>query len=100
PFGRPYDCPSAALSGESGLTVLQPDQRVLTRLRGKSVVLRLEPGEFCLQIPDALLKTAQFGDHTRIRTADVAKDSLRHGKVTSTLSDQTICALQAAGGCA
>ena len=61
------------LSGESRLAILQPDQSLITSLRFERVVLGLEPGEFCLKVADALLETAHFRDHTRVRTADVAE---------------------------
>lgn len=64
-------CPQR--SGESWFTVLKPDQSIIPSLRGQRVVLCLKPGEFCLQVTDALLETAHFRDHTRVRTADVAE---------------------------
>jgi len=60
------------LSGEGRLAILQMDQVLVTSLR-KRVVLGLEPGEFCLEVTDTLLKAAHFRDHTRVRTADVAE---------------------------
>jgi hypothetical protein len=60
------------LSGEGRLAILQMDQVLVTSLR-KRVVLGLEPGEFCLEIADTLLKAAHFRDHARVRTADVAE---------------------------
>lgn len=60
-------------SGENRLAILQPGQGFVTSLRRERVVLRLEPGKFCLQITDALLETAHFRDHPRVRTADVAE---------------------------
>jgi hypothetical protein len=62
----------SSFSGESRFTILKPDQGVVTSLRRKRIVLCLEPGKFCLQVPDALLEAAHFGDHSRVRTADVA----------------------------
>lgn len=73
--GRPYNpcfpIPRRS-SGENRLAILQPGQGFVTSLRSERVVLRPEPGEFCLQIADALLETAHFRDHPRVRTADVA----------------------------
>lgn len=72
--GRPYiPLLLGRASGESRLTILQPGQGLITSLRRERVILRLEPGKFCLQITDALLETAHFRDHSRVRTADVAE---------------------------
>jgi hypothetical protein len=52
---------------------LQTCERLIARLRGESVILGLEPCELSLQIPDSLLETAHFRDHSRVKTADVAE---------------------------
>ena len=57
--------------------------------RSKRVVFFLEPSKLGFQVTHALLKAAHFGDHARIWTADVAENSLRHGRRSSTLSDQS-----------
>jgi hypothetical protein len=41
--------------------------------RSKDIVLVLEPSKLGLQVANALLETAHFGDHTRVGTADVAE---------------------------
>lgn len=63
----------SGLSGEGRLAILQTGERLVARLSRKGVVLRLEPYELCLQVPDSLLETAHFRDHPRVRTADVAE---------------------------
>lgn len=63
--------PSRSLS-ENRLTILQAGERLITGVGREFVVLGLEPGKLCLKITDALLETAHFRDHTRVRTADVA----------------------------
>src|SRR6266567_1865106 len=51
------------------------NEQVVVHLRSERVIL--------------LLEAAHLGDHTRIWTAYVAEYSLRHGKRSSTLSDQS-----------
>ncbi len=58
-------------------------------LRGKRVVLFLEPQKLGFQITYTLLETAHLGDHAGIGAADVTEQSLRHCKGSSTLSDQS-----------
>src|SRR6266496_1568475 len=65
------------------------NEQVVVHLRSERVILFLEPGKLGLKISHTLLEAAHLGDHTRIWTAYVAEYSLRHGKRSSTLSDQS-----------
>jgi hypothetical protein len=59
-------------SGKRGLTV-ENEHVLVVRRRSERVVLILEPHKLGFQIANTLLETAHFGDHTRVRTADVAE---------------------------
>jgi hypothetical protein len=60
-------------SGKRGLAVENEHVLVVRQPRSKRVVLVLEPHELGFQVANALLETAHFGDHTRVRTTDVAE---------------------------
>jgi hypothetical protein len=75
--------PMCKVVGADELTICQLGQRrfavrrtqgnEIILSRGQSVVLRLEPYELGLQIPDAPLKTSHLRDHPGVGTADVAE---------------------------
>jgi hypothetical protein len=73
--------------GERGLA--DRDEQLVTDLSGEGVVLLLKPVNCGLEVTHPLLKTAHLGDHARIWPAYVAEYCLRHGKRSSTLSDQS-----------
>jgi hypothetical protein len=60
-------------SGERGLAVQYEHVLVMSQIRGKRVVLFLEPHKLGFQVANTLLETAHFRDDTRIGTADVAE---------------------------
>jgi hypothetical protein len=60
-------------SGKRGLAIENEYVLVMRESRSKDIVLVLEPSKLGLQVADALLETAHFGDHTRVGTADVAE---------------------------
>ena len=72
----PFVAASQRSSGERGLA--NRNQQVVIRLRGKHVVLLVQPGKLCFEIAYSLLQAAHLRDHARIRAADVAIESLRH----------------------
>src|SRR6266702_7790766 len=85
-------CPQASSSKRrfpSERWFLARRQEVVIDACGERVVFFLEPSKLSFQVTHALLQAAHFGDHAQIWTADVAENSLRHGRRSSTLSDQS-----------
>src|SRR5215471_8023021 len=60
-------------SGERGLTFQHEHFLVMADTSNERVVLFLKPSKLGLQVANALLETAHFRDHARVRTADVAE---------------------------
>jgi hypothetical protein len=50
-----------------------PNQQVIADLRGKRVLLVLEPDKLGFQVANTLLETAHLVDHAEIGPADVAE---------------------------
>jgi hypothetical protein len=64
---------AAGLLGQRWLTVQNQHVLGTSSLRGKYIVLFLEPHKLGFQVANTLLETAHLRDHAGIGTADVAE---------------------------